>query len=519
MQNWNILKISLISCLIWYPVVSNSMQIDKVIEKWKNENFLTFSIPVRLDAIEPTQPINAHTKLILPLIYEPLVSVLSQQKLQPTLAESWQISPDNRSIVITIKQHHLFSDNSELTADNVIKSIYRACSPGSKVSEEIKGLAGCTEHANGKDTLPKLMAVGKYKIKFDITCSPTSFLYQLSSPSIVIAKKSNNKLIGSGPYVVQEVSPYYIVLKKNGYASNDIQPKNDGLVIFYENKSTLSDTLKNIKPDGSIMYRMQDIWDIKNSNYTLLKVNPNITEMLVFNNQQFPFNQPIIRKAIATNIYNHFDDTCIPGTHKAYGIIPNGTGGSIDNNPPSSLSPITPADVFNLVPSLRKNFVNITIHQLSDLKNSCEANQIIQAAKPYHININFKYHDNYSTLEPLYVNHQLDGFIELYVFRNREAYSILQFFSKSGNNDANIANDKIDSMLKTAISMASSHSRYMAYQEITKYMQNEAVVIPLYYMDHANFLSKCISGLSENYLFNPFSYLPQLYKINNCHPN
>lgn len=515
-MNSSIYKALLVSLGLLYSITSSSMQMDVMIAQWKQKNYLILTIPVKFDKLEPTISLNAHTKLSLPLIYEPLVSIAAQRELQPVLAQSWLISSDNKSITITIKKNHYFSDHTEVTAQDVVNTMHRLCSPTSKVFSEIKGLAGCEEHAKGTKTEPEVKTISKYTVTFNINCSPTNFLYQLSSPSVVITKQHHAKLIGSGPYVIFDAKPTYLVLNKNPYSSSDNIAKNNGLVILYANQNILSMMLNNGKSDASIMYRIQDIWNIHNSRYKLITTNPNITEILVLNNQRYPFNLPIVRKALQSTIYNNFIETCIPGAHKAYGVIPFGTGGSISNITPKLLPTIPPSDVFRSAPSLKANQANVIIHQLNDLKNSCESQLIKNAAKKYNINITFKYHQDYSTLEPLYINHQLDGFIELYVFRNREAYSMLQFFTKNGENNANINDSRIDDMLKEAIKNLSSHKRYQAYKKVAEFMQNESIVIPLYYMDHGNLLSKCIRNTSDNFISNPFSQIPQLYKTNKC---
>lgn len=512
----SIFKTFLTSAVLLHPSTSFSTQINDLINMWKQEGFLILTIPVKFDALEPTASLNAHTKLSLPLIYESLVTISSKQELQPVLAKSWLISADNKSVTITIRQKHFFSDNTEVTAEDIVNTMNRVCSTGSKVYEEIKGLSGCEYHAQGKNIQPEVKAIGKYTVKFNINCNPTNFLYQLSSPNVVITKKTNSGLIGSGPYIVQDKKDTYLVLNKNPYSSSDNVIQNSGVVLFYANQNNIPTILKNDKPDGSIMYRMQDIWNVKDDNYRLVKVNPNITEILVLNNQRFPFNNTIVRKALLSTIYNNFNHTCIPGAHRAYGIIPYGTGGSISNPSPHSLPIISTQEVFSKVPLLKEKKANIIIHQLQDLKNDCESQQIIKAAKLYNIDIKFKYHKNYSTLEPLYINHKLDGFIELYVFKNREAYSTIQFFTQRGENNANINIPIIDNMLKEAISEPSSHGRFQAYRRIAEYMQNESIVIPLFYMDHGSILSKCIAGTSDNFLFNPFTHIPRLYKVKGC---
>jgi ABC-type transport system substrate-binding protein len=506
-----ILKIFLISFLLKSSIL-HAIPDGALMASWKKNGLLIFSVPVKLDDPVPTLFLNMHTKLSLPLVYEPLVSIGSQQELKPVLASSWHVSDDNKSLIINIKPKHFFSDNTEVTANDIANSISRVCSKNSKVFEEIKGLNGCEGHAQGKNVKLGMHVINKYVIKFDINCSPTNFLYQLSSPNTVVTKLTNKGLLGSGSYTIKNKSSDYLVLVKNTYASKDSQAKNTGIVLFYTNWDKLPSVLLNEKPDGAVMYKMEDLLGLGNKNYSLIKVNPNITEILVLNNQRFPFNNTLFRQAFAAELYNHFDHTCVPGAHKAYGVIPFGTGGSIDGNPPERLPGISPKNLFNHIPELKNKNAIVTIYQLADSRNNCESSQLIKAARKYHVDLRFNYENNYRQLKSLYINHQLGGFVELYVFRNREAYSTLQYFTKLGPNHANVSSTIIDSMLQNAISVSSSHDRFKLYQKIANYMQKEGVVITLFYMYN------CFVEVSDNFLYSPFLYLPNLQKIKNCDP-
>jgi len=486
------------------------------IKNWQKKGFLVLGVPVKMGKLDPILFLNAHTKLSLPLIYEPLISIGSQQELQPILAQSWLITDDNHSIIITIKSRHYFSDNTEVTSRDIANTMERICSEKSNVFEEIKGLDGCVEHVKNKNIKLGLSIIDKYRIKFNINCSPTNFLSQLASPALVITKLFKDGLIGSGSYILQEANNEYIILKKNPYASIDNKTFNQGVVLFYADGNNLRNILLEDKPDGALMYKMQDVWNIQDKNYNLERIKPNITEVMVLNNQRFPFNNVLFRKYFAAAIYNNFNQQCIPGAHKAYGLIPTGTGGALDGNAPQFLYEMPMDEVFKKIPELKIKKTTITIQQLEDSKNSCESNQIIDIAKKFNIDLKFEYHKNYATLIPLYLNHQLDGFVELYVFKNREAYSVLQFFTKLGTNHANVKDLKIDSMLQDAISESSSHRRFQAYQNIAKYIQNQGIIIPLFYMDHANIVSKCISGIPPDFLFNPFLHISQLQRTNDC---
>ena len=183
---------------------------------------------------------------------------------------------------------------------------------------------------------------------------------------------------------------------------------------------------------------------------------------------------------------------------------------------PASLPEISPVQLFKKFPELKNKRTPVTIHKLIDLKIECESVQIVNSAKKYNIDITFKYHKDYSDLLPITVNHNIDGFIDLYIFKNREAYNIFEFFSKNGENDANLNQDDIDKMLKDAVSAASSHGRFQTYRKLAQYMQDENIVIPIFYMDHGNLISKCLTGISEDFVFNPFSELPKISKLKRC---
>lgn len=478
---------------------------------------LIFSVPVKIAKLDPIITTNAHTKFTLPLIFESLITISPQQELQPVLAKSWSISKDGRQVTIYIKSGHKFSDNTEVTAYDVYHSMMRLCSKGSQEYGELSGLAGCVDYSKDCHTIPAIEVMGKHTIKFAIKSSPTTFLYQLSSPAAVITKQSKTGLIGSAPYQVKKVDKTYTVLSRNPFYLGDYKPRNIGVALIYTGGPDVINLLRQQKTDGALMYRMQDIWGFHDSKYKLIRSNPNITEILVLNNQRYPFNIPLVRKALANTIYNHFDSACTPGSHQSYGIIPNGIGGSINNIAPQKLPEISPTDVFAAAPRLKNHSAPITLHQLHDLKNECEAKQIIEAGKKYNIDIKLKYHQDYSDLLPLYQNHKLDGFLDLYIFKNREAYKVFEFFSISGENDANIDDDNIDKLLTEASSMSSSHGRFQLYRKLAQHMQDKNIIIPMFYMDHGNLVRQCISGISEDFYFNPFSFLPQLAKSTNCH--
>ena len=480
------------------------------------KDYLSFFIPVQLNKLDPITTINAHTKATLALVYEQLIIVNASQELQPALAKSWYIDSENKSVSITINPNHRFSDNTEVTALDVINSFKRLCSRHSKALGEVRGLKGCHTKSKSGKTEPEITQLSRYKVKFNINCSPTTFLYQLSSPSTVIVKEANDgRLIGSGAYLVERKNQKEIILGRNPFYYDSDKIKNRGL-IFISTDGRLSSILEKNNIDGALMYRQESLANLNYKKFKLIKSNPNITEILVLNNQKFPFNQLVFRKALASEIYNNFDPGDAVGSHQAYGVIPYGMGGSMSNIKPDKLDLISPSNVIEKIPNLATKKTVVTVHVLEDIKNSRISTKIIEAGNKYNLDIKFKYHRDYITLLKHYHDHSLDAFIDLYVFKNRDAYRILEYFSKSGENHANINDNQIDKMLNEAVAMPSSHGKFQLCRQINAYLQDNAIVIPLFYMDHGNLLNKCLTGISDDFFFDPFYQLPHLSKSDNC---
>lgn len=216
--------------------------------------YIVLSVPVKLEALIPSQASNAHTRYILPLVFEPLVTVNSKQELVPVLAKSWVVSSDKKQITINIHPNHYFTDNTEVTASDIVNSITRLCSKDSLVYTKFSGLIGCTEHAIGKNVLPRVYAKGKYDVVFNVNISPSNFLYQLSMQNAVVTKQSDNKLIGSGPYVLENQHGDYVILKKNANYLGNNPAMNPGVIFIYAKNKQLIDAINHGTTDGAIIY-------------------------------------------------------------------------------------------------------------------------------------------------------------------------------------------------------------------------------------------------------------------------
>lgn len=478
-------------------------------------DYLLFGVPNQFGLLDPRLSMNVQTRYALQLIFEPLIKINNKQELEPALAKSWHVANNGKTIIISLQENHRFSDGAIVTAQDVAQSIQRICTDGNDLISGFKGLEGCH---SAKNHALQIKVIDKSHLQFNININPTLFLFQLTSPRAVITKLTAQGLIGSNYYMLDKYENNYLILKPNPYYWDNKEVKNAGLILYRLDEKEINTWLASKHLDGTIMYALSKIMRFNNQHYQLKEEPSFTTEILVFNNQRFPFNIKLVRQALVSDIYNS-DQVykCLYDVEKAYGVIPPGIGGSIANVAPKTMPVIRPEEIFNQVPQLKNNFYSVTIHRHSALQNTCEDNALISVAKKYHIHVHLKYHPDYATLWPLYLNHQLDGFIEFFDTRSREAYTVLQFFTAdSSENYANTKDKKIGSLIENALVMPTSHQRFQGYQLANRYLLSEGIVAPYYYIGHSNILSQCLMGMTRDFYFNPYEGLAQLYRKPHC---
>lgn len=480
---------------------------------------ILIGVPNNIFSMKPTDPVSFHTRLAHSLVFEQLVRINKSQQLEPVLAKSWSFSPNQKSIEITIAKNHNFSDGSPVTPEDIVSSIKRACN--SKVSSEnffIQGIIGCTEGGNAK-----IYVAAENKVKVHLNINPTIFLYQLTDTKFSIFKMRNERPIGSGAYKISKQSKDALHLEKNRFYHKLKKVKNQKVVVLKLSDPNLQKVIQtNSRFDALLIYRPQystkDLV-VKNSHYSEIDDNTKITSILMLNNKRFPFNKRILRKALASQIYNSNELVkCSNNAQKAYGIIPKGLGGSIAQQPPQNLPIITPETVFKKIPQLKLKTNKAIFHRHIGRKNNCETNILKNIFSNYNIDLSFSYHNTYETLYPLYLNHNLDGFIEFYVFYKREAFSILRIFhSKNPFNRPNLPDSVLDSYIMSLWEAHTPSERFLKYRQSAQYIQDQALVIPIFYSDHKNYVNTCLDADLEAFKTEAFYGIMSLERTPRCY--
>jgi len=131
------------------------------------------------------------------------------QEVTPSLAESWTVSQDGRTVTFRMRQGLKFSDGSPLTSKDAAWSVRRVLLPDTKapVAEEFVSPAGVTVDTPDASTvvvrLPKRV-VGIGKVFDEIAIEP--------------AGRPSEGRVTAGPFVVSDYKrSQYVRLKRNSY--------------------------------------------------------------------------------------------------------------------------------------------------------------------------------------------------------------------------------------------------------------------------------------------------------------
>ena len=121
-------------------------------------------------------------------VYDCLVEVTAAGALVGELAESWEASTDARTWVFTLRRGVVFHDNSDLTAQQVVRSMR---------AQMVRGYDGRVL----LEDVESVEAVGTSQVVFRLRSPNAEFPFRLADPSLVIAANAG---VGTGLYRLDE---------------------------------------------------------------------------------------------------------------------------------------------------------------------------------------------------------------------------------------------------------------------------------------------------------------------------
>lgn len=460
---------------------------------------ITIGVPNSISSISPIKTTTAHNRYLLHLIYDGLIRFDKDNNIVPNIAKSWSII-GQKKLVIELWNDVKFSNGDKLKAEDILFSINNLCSKESNARQDFSAIAGCSQN------MPQVNVESDYKVSIVTSKSTNILLYQLASLRSLVFKKIKGKLYGTGPYTVKELKENKLILAKNTHYKRSSSVKNDGLnIFFFKDEEKMFEMLKNKKLDVSLVHITNNNSKQILSNYKVNRDLLNITQTLVFNNSRSPFNNKMLRQNILKTFDKLFDThiKCFKSNPKqkievAKGIIPRGLGGTI-----SHLSNLNyTSEKFKSLGGGKE----VLIEQHIGRKDSCLEKIVKEAFSKNGLKAKFKYHDSYKTLFPKYINGDFSVFIELFNFKNRESYTILKYFLTEGNkeNFAKVKSPELDNFILNAINAPNPSRRYALYREANRYINDNAIVVPLYYTNTWTYYRKCLDNFLISKGVNPF---------------
>jgi len=144
-------------------------------------------------------------------IYEGLLEVNADLKLEPALATDWTVSPDGLTYVFNLRQGVKFHNGREMTSADVVYSYDRIMDPKTG-----------SPQASRFNEVTSIQATGPYQVTFKLKEPFAPFLSNLTNlfvvPKEVVEANGNLQkvAVGTGPYELEKVVPdTYVLLKAN----------------------------------------------------------------------------------------------------------------------------------------------------------------------------------------------------------------------------------------------------------------------------------------------------------------
>ncbi len=232
------------------------------------------------------------------LMYSYLVQTDAELKVQPDLAERWEIAPDGKTYTFFLRKGVKFHNGRELVADDVKFSIER------NILNKTQG-AGLVTSIDGIET------PDPSTVRITLNGPDAALLASLASAWFgIVAKEEIDKAggdlrksaAGSGPFVLEEWVPNQTLkLRRNPDYYVQGQPYLDGITFqVIPEESTIVAQLRS----GNVHLALLE----DNKNYQLVRDAPGLVttrsarqgfDYLNINNQKPPFDKLEVRQAIS----------------------------------------------------------------------------------------------------------------------------------------------------------------------------------------------------------------------------
>ncbi|HLO99009.1 MAG TPA: peptide ABC transporter substrate-binding protein [Fimbriimonas sp.] len=199
-----------------------------------NPGVFRYPLPTVPTTYDPAKVQDGDTIDVIQQVFEGLVKWGEDNRVQPNLAESWDIGADNKTYTFHLKKGVKFSNGREVTADDFKWCIERACNPkytSTTAGTYLADIVGVKERLAGKAAeVAGVKVIDANTLQITIDKPRPYFLDKLTyACSFVYAKEALpdplqdmskiEEMVGTGPFVYSKIEQdVSVVMKANkGY--------------------------------------------------------------------------------------------------------------------------------------------------------------------------------------------------------------------------------------------------------------------------------------------------------------
>jgi oligopeptide transport system substrate-binding protein len=275
------------------------------------------------------------------MLYSGLVALDAQSQVIPDLAESWQVSSDNRVYTFVIRENAVFHSGRKVVAQDVKYSLDRAASKELQsyaAPTYLGDIVGFDAYNTGESTsLSGVKVMDERTIEITIDTAKPYFLYKLTYPTAFVLDKQNidlgaewyKKPNGTGPYVLQEWNPGESQLYK-AFDKFYLGAPNVPFILYQKFDEYDQDLYEQNKVDFAYAYsRERFMQESEPLHAELQAVDSMCTGYIVFDVTQPPFDDVHVRRAItmATDRAKYIDKMYDGYAIANAGLYPQGLPG------------------------------------------------------------------------------------------------------------------------------------------------------------------------------------------------
>jgi ABC-type transport system substrate-binding protein len=450
--------------------------------------------------LDPAVAQDAGSAFYIVEIFSGLVRLDKNLRVQPDLAESWEISPDGTKYTFHLNKSATFQDGKPVLASDIKYSWERALNPStaSVVAENFLGdIVGAKDVSRGRATeISGLKIIDDSTIEVTIDAPKQYFIYKLTYPTAFVVdqqqitanpRRWSQKPNGTGPYKLSEWRLGEEIILE-AYDKHHLgAPKLKRVRVELSGGSALVEY-----EDGDIditgvglddLQRVQDPSDKLNKEY---KQTPRMSiDYIGFNTNVPPFDDVKVRQAFAMSVDRaKIAQVILQGAIPvANGILMPGLPGYTQDD---KTYPYDPDKAKQLLSESKyaNNMPEITLAESGaggTVGPTTEA--IIQYWKDnLGIDVQIQQAESATFFDDIdQGRYQMFHLGWIMDYPDPEDVLDILFHSKSRQNSSRYTNPEIDAKLEQARTEKDTEARIAIYQDVEKTLIQDAAWIPLFY--------------------------------------